>query len=150
MKRRILIVLSIALLPALALGQDDTRYQCSHGELQRRVEILYETGGTLPCEVHYHKDTEAPGESQVLWRAMNQAGYCEQKTEAFIVKLRGLGWTCGTGVAAPAPPTPPVEPTEPTEPTEPVEPSAPLDPVDPAEIDDTEALAPADEEADAD
>lgn len=144
MKQRILIVLSIALLPAVALGQDETSYQCSHGELQRRVEILYETGGALPCEVHYHKDTEAPGESQVLWRAMNQAGYCEQKTEAFIVKLRGLGWDCGTGVAAPAPPAPPTAPVEPTEP------SAPLDPVDPAEIDDTEALAPVEEEADAD
>lgn len=140
MKNHLIIVLSAALVPALALGEGETSYQCSHGDLQRRVEILYETGGNLPCEVHYHKDTEAPGESQVLWRAMNEAGYCEERTEAFITKLRSLGWNCGTGVAAPAPPTPPVEPKEP---------SAPAEPVDPAEIDDTDALAPADEEADA-
>ena len=141
MKQSILFVLTASLMPALALAEGETSYQCSHGDLQRRVEILYETGGTLPCEVHYHKDTEAPGEPRVLWRAMNQAGYCEEKTEAFIAKLRGLGWSCGTGVAAPTPPAPPVEPKEP---------SAPAEPVDPAEIDDTDTLAPADEEADAD
>lgn len=84
-----------ATLPTLALGQGADSYQCSYGELQRRVEILRETGVDVPCEVHYHKDTEAPGEPQVLWRATSEAGYCEKKTEEFIAKLRDWGWNCG-------------------------------------------------------
>jgi len=85
-----------ATLPTLALGQGTDSYECSYGELQRRVEILHETGVDVPCEVHYHKDTEAPGEPQVLWRATSEAGYCEKKTEEFIAKLRDWGWNCGT------------------------------------------------------
>jgi hypothetical protein len=144
MKTRILFVPALALLPVVTFGQDATRYECSYGELQRRVEILYETGGTLPCEVHYYKDSEAPGESQVLWRAMNQAGYCEQKAEAFITKLQGMGWSCGAGTtpAAPTAPQPAPAPQD--------EPAAPLDPVEPAEIDDTEALAPVEDDSDTD
>ena len=90
-------------LSSLALAQDNTRYQCSYGELVRRVEIYTEPGVTVPCEVHYFKDTEAPGESEVLWSAQSQAGYCEQKTEEFIVKLQEWGWTCGAGEATPEP-----------------------------------------------
>ena len=84
-------------LPSLAFAQAPHSYQCSYGDLQRRVEIFYETGVTVPCEVHYFKDTEAPGESQVLWRALNEAGYCERMAEDFIGKLRDLGWSCGRG-----------------------------------------------------
>jgi len=80
---------------AITLGQ--TSYQCSFGELQRRVEILTEPGVSVPCEVHYYKDTEAPGEKQVLWSADSQEGYCEAKTEEFIAKLEGFGWDCGQG-----------------------------------------------------
>lgn len=89
-----------ALLPGLTFAQDVQKYQCTHGELQRRVEILYETGLTVPCEVHYYKDTEAPGELQVLWRAINQSGYCEMKTQEFIARLGELGWSCSQGVEA--------------------------------------------------
>ncbi len=89
-----------ALLPGLTFAQDTQKYQCTHGELQRRVEILYETGLTVPCEVHYYKDTEAPGELQVLWRAINQSGYCEMKTQEFIARLGELGWSCSQGVEA--------------------------------------------------
>ena len=89
-----------ALLPGLTFAQDAQKYQCTHGELQRRVEILYETGLTVPCEVHYYKDTEAPGELQVLWRAINQSGYCEMKTQEFIARLGELGWSCSQGVEA--------------------------------------------------
>ena len=89
-----LTIMLAALLPGLSFAQDAQNYRCTHGELQRRVEILYETGLTVPCEVHYYKDTEAPGELQVLWRAMNQSGYCEMKTQEFIAKLGELGWSC--------------------------------------------------------
>ena len=87
-------------VPGLAIAQDASKYQCSHGDLQRRVEIVYETGVTVPCEVHYFKDTEAPGERQVLWRALNEEGYCEAKTREFVTRLGSWGWTCSAAGAA--------------------------------------------------
>ena len=95
MSDKILAVLFAAMLPSLSFGQSPQAYQCTYGDLQRRVEIFYEAGVTVPCEVHYYKDTEAPGEQQVLWRALNETGYCERKTEELIAKLQGWGWTCG-------------------------------------------------------
>ena len=132
MNDKILAVLLAALLPCLSFGQGTQSYQCSFGELQRRVEILYETGVTVPCEVHYYKDTEAPGETQVLWRALNETGYCERKTEEFIAKLREMGWTCEQGSNAGQA----VEPAQ----ADDSEPDAA-----PALDDDTEALIPVEE-----
>lgn len=97
--KRAIVLITLA-VPCLALGQGDGSYQCSFGELQRRVEILTEPGVAVPCEVHYYKDTEAPGEKQVLWSAASQEGYCESKTEEFIAKLEGWGWDCGQGEAS--------------------------------------------------
>ena len=92
---------------------------------------MYETGVTVPCEVHYYKDTEAPGERQVLWRALNQEGYCEEKTRDFITQLGTWGWSCDQGTAAaPEVAEPEAEPAE-------------------AEANDTEALAPAEETGEA-
>jgi hypothetical protein len=50
--------------------------------------------------VHYYKDTEAPGERQVLWRALKEEGYCEEKTQEFIRQLASWGWSCGQAAAA--------------------------------------------------
>ena len=94
MKRISWTVLVAAILPFASLAQDQSKYQCSNGDLQRRVEIVYETGVTVPCEVHYYKDTEAPGERQVLWQAMRQEGYCEEKTRDFVAQLTAWGWHC--------------------------------------------------------
>jgi hypothetical protein len=122
------IVFLVALIPGFAFGQAGTAYQCSFDGKQRRIEILTEPGVTVPCEVHYYKDTEMPGESQVLWTATTEAGYCESKAEEFVAKLREWGWDCGPG----AEPETAAEP-EPEENAEP-------EPM----IDDTEALEPAD------
>jgi hypothetical protein len=92
--KRVLITIVLSIFPAVLFAQDQGRYQCTIGELSRRVETLYETGVTVPCEVHYYKDTEMPGERQVLWRAANEEGYCEARTAELIEKLRGMGWTC--------------------------------------------------------
>lgn len=97
MNDKLLPIFLATLLPSLSLAQAPNNFQCTLGDLQRRVEILYETGVTVPCEVHYFKDSEAPGKSQVLWRAQNEAGYCERMTENFIGKLRNLGWSCEQG-----------------------------------------------------
>ena len=81
----------------VATAQAADSYQCSMGDQQRRVEILSEPGTSVPCEVHYYKDANAPDDKEVLWRANNQEGYCESQTEAFIAKLQGWGWDCGQG-----------------------------------------------------
>lgn len=95
MKSRRLAVMSLmTCLPVIAFGQE---YRCAQGDLQRRVSIVHEAGVTVPCEVHYYKDTEAPGEREVLWSAQNESGYCEARTEEFIEKLRGWGWNCQIG-----------------------------------------------------
>ena len=82
-------------VPSLALAQDDGKYRCTSGDMVRRVEILTEPGVPVPCQVHYYKDTEAPGEKQVLWSAESQAGYCEEKVDGLLTKLEGSGWDCG-------------------------------------------------------
>lgn len=94
MNTKLLVVILAAMIPSLSLGQGTQNYQCANGELIRRVEIIYETGVAVPCEVHYHKDTEAPGERQVLWSAYIESGYCERKTREFIAQLEGWGWEC--------------------------------------------------------
>ena len=93
MKQSPLFVVCL-LLPSLSFAQDINNYQCSLDELTRRIEILHEPGMSVPCEVHYYRDTESPGEDQVLWSAQNEAGYCESKAAEFVEKLRGMGWTC--------------------------------------------------------
>jgi len=132
MNDKILAIFLAALLPGLSTAQAPHNYQCTYGDLQRRVEILYETGVTVPCEVHYYKDTEAPGETQVLWRALNEAGYCEKMAESFIGKLRDLGWTCGPGGDSGADASMPEQSNSTEQETE------------PADSDDTDALDPAD------
>ena len=119
-----LVLLALA-APSLALSQDTGKYQCTLGELVRRVEIYTEPGVTVPCEVHYFKDSEAPGAPEVLWSAQAQAGFCEQKATAFVAKLESWGWNC-TASGAPDPA------------------AAPEEPADSAVEDDTDVLSPGD------
>ncbi|EGW55672.1 hypothetical protein [Candidatus Endoriftia persephone] len=73
----------------------DYTYNCQNQGLERRVEVHYlEEKGYPPCEVRYYKDSEVPGEMQVLWSAQAEGGYCEVKAEAFSQKLEGWGWSC--------------------------------------------------------
>jgi hypothetical protein len=92
---RKMFALSLSLgLPAIALAQDGASYECALGDAVRRVEIVYETGVAVPCEVHYIKETEAPGQREVLWNAQNESGYCEGRTREFVARLASLGWNC--------------------------------------------------------
>jgi len=97
MKPGLVAVLIALAVPSLALAQDAGKYRCTQGDMVRRVEILTEPGVVVPCEVHYYRDTEAPGQQQVLWTAQNQAGYCEAKVDGFLAMLEGYGWDCGRG-----------------------------------------------------
>jgi hypothetical protein len=134
MNDKILGVFLAVMLPGVLFAQAPQNFQCSLGDLQRRVEIFYETGVTVPCEVHYYKDTEAPGEVQVLWRALNESGYCEKMTESFVAKLGDLGWNCVKADAA----------AEPEAADQQVEPAQPAQATD---ADDTEDLIPAEDTA---
>lgn len=97
------LIVVLATVPLLAAGQDSGSYECSMDGLVRRIEVFHEPGVRVPCEVHYYKDSEAPGGRQVLWRAQNEAGYCEARAAAFAEKLTGMGWTCRAADAGEAP-----------------------------------------------
>ena len=136
MRHTTLISFLFLALPGLALAQG-AETQCTYGDMVRRVVIMTEPGVSVPCEVHSFKDTEAPGEDQVLWSASQQAGYCEEKAAGLVARLAGWGWDCGaTDPAAPAAPAEPAESSEPAE-----APEAPEAPQAPADM--TEDLAPA-------
>lgn len=74
-----------------------SKYTCSLNGLVRRVEINYSAANaTLPCDVNYYKDSEAPNEVNTLWSAQNLTGYCEQKAGEFVDKLQSWGWECNS------------------------------------------------------
>jgi hypothetical protein len=95
MGKQLLALATAFLLPAATLAQNASNFECSYGNLKRRLVIVSEPGVSVPCEVHYFKDNEAPGEHQVLWRATNEAGYCEMQADQFRLKLVEWGWDCG-------------------------------------------------------
>ena len=97
MKLRTVIVLTAIAFPSVAATQETGKFQCSYGDMQRRVEIVSEPGVEVPCSVHYFKDTEMPGEQQVLWSANNDATYCRSKAMELVAKLENWGWDCGRG-----------------------------------------------------
>ena len=93
-------VLGLLGFPLIAVAQSDERYQCTMGDLTRRVAIEREGSAPVPCEVAYYKDSEAPGERQVLWNAASDTSYCGARAAEFVSRLEGLGWNCVA--AAPA------------------------------------------------
>ena len=131
MRHTTLMSLLFLVFPGLALAQG-AETACTYGDMVRRVVVMTEPGVSVPCEVHYFKDTEAPGEDQVLWSAAQQAGYCEEQAAGLVAKLEGWGWDCGPNT----PPAPP-EPADTAEPDDAAE----------APADTTGDLAPADSDA---
>lgn len=97
---RLVCLLGIGCLSLTAVAQEPASYLCTNGGLERRIVVMYETGTLVPCEVHYFKDSEAPGTSEVLWRALNEAGYCEARAAEFAGKLPDWGWQCSGGADA--------------------------------------------------
>ena len=66
---------------------------CEHGQLTRKIEVVYANPGqAVPCEVIYDKSAE--GSIETLWRADNEAGYCEARALGLAEKLTGMGWRC--------------------------------------------------------
>ena len=119
MRNTSLIGILFMAIPGVVLAQA-AETQCTYGDMVRRIVIMTEPGVSVPCEVHYFKDTEAPGDDQVLWRASRQAGYCEEKAAGLAASLEESGWDCApTEPAAPAAPTAPALPEEPAAPAAP-------------------------------
>jgi hypothetical protein len=144
-----LLLILLALLPTYSLADNHGATQCTYDNLIRRVVIMSEPGVSVPCEVHYYKDVEAPGVDQVLWSADSQAGYCEEKAAELVANLEGWGWECGPAEAMPAQPAMPAAPEQPEQPATPEMPAEPMQPEAPEEIeeamDDTSDLVPADD-----
>ncbi|AWK84315.1 hypothetical protein [Photobacterium damselae] len=87
MKALLLVALSIFAFQAQA--QD--KYVCKSGNSERVIEVVYTNpDSSVPCEVHYTKASE----TEVLWQASHEKGYCETKAQAFAEKLTSLGIPC--------------------------------------------------------
>ena len=95
MRKRTVIALLATMLPVIAAAEESGKYQCTYGEMVRRVEVAHEPGVAVPCSVHYYKDIEMPGEQQVLWSADSDASDCVEKSKELVAKLEGWGWDCG-------------------------------------------------------
>ncbi|MBB3166884.1 hypothetical protein [Simiduia aestuariiviva] len=98
------VIFAITLLTAT--GALANSYVCTHGGMERSITVVYhEPGQAVPCEVQYTKQ----GESQTLWRADNEGGYCEAQASAFAEKQAGWGWECQQASAEPQAPIEPAE-----------------------------------------
>jgi len=84
---------------AVAVAQDNYSYFCEHGGGKRTIAVVYVQGTPVPCEVTYEKED---GDFQVLWRAENSQGYCENKADEFVMKQEDWGWSCDRVHGVPA------------------------------------------------
>lgn len=90
------------ILPLSALAAEGQATHCQRADAVRIIEVVYPQGTELPCQVTYSKQ----GQTKVLWRASNEAGYCEQKAAEFAEKQRSWGWRCvPVSAAGPKPDT---------------------------------------------
>ena len=104
MNRFLVSVVVFAASIACPLSAADAPIQCTLNSLVRSVDVVYsEPGQPLPCDVIYRKHEEATGKS--LWRAVNEADYCETKAAAFVEKLQSMGWQCAQATADESPET---------------------------------------------
>lgn len=93
-------VFALFSIPLIAIAQSSQSYECTMGALVRRVVVERDGTAPVPCAVAYYKDTEAPGERQVLWSAENDAAYCDARASEFVSRLESLGWQCTASPAA--------------------------------------------------
>lgn len=76
-------------------------HQCERGGIERTVQLVSAEGSRVPCEVVYSKPMEDQS-STSLWNARNDAGFCQQKYDSFIVKLESkLNWSCSANTELP-------------------------------------------------
>ncbi|MFW7381448.1 MAG: hypothetical protein ACOH5I_21745 [Oligoflexus sp.] len=84
--------------PKSSNGLDQKQNTCINGQgsqqMVRKVWITYGNDQGHDCEVHYAKETEDPGNKQVLWKAQQNPEYCQEKAQFMVDKLKNWGWTC--------------------------------------------------------
>jgi len=74
-----------------AQARADESIACVSGNQIRVLVLGYAVEGQkLPCQVIYKKGLE----SEVLWSATGQAGFCEAKLAEFLDKQKEWGWRC--------------------------------------------------------
>ena len=81
---------TLLLLAAPAMAKTNLMTECRYGEQLRVIEVVYSSEAAVPCEVTYTKETG----TEVLWRAYNQEGYCEEKASSLVSKQQEWGWQC--------------------------------------------------------
>ena len=89
MKRFALFILAISLTTP-AFAQPNLMTECRYGNQLRVIEVIYTGDGPVPCEVSYTKESG----TEILWRAVAEEGYCEEKAANLVAKQRGWGWQC--------------------------------------------------------
>ena len=92
---------AVAFTSAGALAQDVkvNRTVCERGERQQIIDVVYETGGPLPCELRVRSSKRA--KPRTPWRAENEEGFCEVKAIALVQQLANKGWACRVAKAEP-------------------------------------------------
>ena len=92
MKNSILRAIALVIIFGAGNLYADETIICTNGYQERVVSIVYQDqDAKVPCDVEYTKD----GQTETLWHAENEYGYCQEKAEEFIQKLSGWGWQCG-------------------------------------------------------
>jgi hypothetical protein len=81
-------------------------FECQHGGQTRRIEVRSgDAVASGACEMWYWRDATAPENGQVLWRANQDAAFCDGKAANLLKRLETGGWTC-TASDQPAPSEP--------------------------------------------
>jgi hypothetical protein len=95
-RRVILRLLGLLALvaPTIARGATDEAYMCRNGDRERRVELQHAAQNRLPCQVVYWRDAKQSGDSQALWEAEHDYGYCIEQTRGLLQTLEDSGWKC--------------------------------------------------------
>jgi hypothetical protein len=103
-RRAILWTLGLAVVvaPFPARAATDEAYLCRNGERERRVELQHaDAQNRLPCQVVYWRDAKQSGDSEALWEAAHDYGFCIEQTRGLVQTLEDGGWKCQK--AGPAP-----------------------------------------------
>jgi hypothetical protein len=90
-----LALAAMASPPLTAQAATDEAYLCRNGERERRVELQHpDVQQRLPCQVVYWHDATQPGDSESLWEAAHDYGYCIEQTRSLVQRLQDGGWRC--------------------------------------------------------
>ena len=84
------LIATSLLLSQTSVAETNQVTTCTLDGATRTITIEYPNSTAVPCQVSYTKN----GDTNVLWNANIETGYCETNGQAFIEKQRGWGWQC--------------------------------------------------------